>query len=113
MCSLWSYCPEICLLFAASHLPYNRNGFKFFTNTGGLGKPDIKDILERAANIYQNFSAEILKESEQAADTVVRKVDYMTVYTSNLVRAVRKAAGNIGNFERLSCIYDYTQLNTR
>lgn len=96
--SLWSYCPEILFLFAASHLPYNRNGFKFFTNAGGLGKADIKDILERAANVYQKFSAESLKQSEQAAAAVVRKVDYMTVYASILVKAVRKAAGNIGIF---------------
>lgn len=80
----------------ASHLPYNRNGFKFFTNAGGLGKADIKDILERAASIYDNFSAESLKKSEQAASTAVRRVDYMAVYTSGLVKAVRKAAGDIG-----------------
>lgn len=83
------------IMITASHLPYNRNGFKFFTNAGGLGKADIKDILERAANIYQKLSAESLKESEKAAAAVVQKVDYMTVYTSNLVKAVRKAAGNI------------------
>ncbi|XP_020274701.1 uncharacterized protein LOC109849303 isoform X1 [Asparagus officinalis] len=83
------------IMITASHLPYNRNGFKFFTNAGGLGKTDIKDILERAANIYQNLSAESLKQSEQAAAAIVRKVDYMTVYASNLVKAVRKAAGAI------------------
>ncbi|EHA8592578.1 putative Alpha-D-phosphohexomutase superfamily [Cocos nucifera] len=79
----------------ASHLPYNRNGFKFFTNAGGLGKADIKDILEHAANIYEKFTDGSLKKSEQAANAAVRKVDYMAVYTSALVAAVRKAAGKI------------------
>ncbi|XXG62031.1 hypothetical protein AAC387_Pa05g0484 [Persea americana] len=90
------FCPvDGSIMITASHLPYNRNGFKFFTNAGGLGKADIKDILERAANIYDNYSVESLKKSEQAASTAVRRVDYMAVYTSDLVKAVRKAAGNI------------------
>ena len=80
----------------ASHLPFNRNGFKFFTNNGGLGKADIKDILERAANIYTNFTLESLKDAERKASSSVKRVDYMAVYTSHLVDAVRKAAGNIG-----------------
>ncbi|GMP68991.1 hypothetical protein CsSME_00028405 [Camellia sinensis var. sinensis] len=79
----------------ASHLPYNRNGLKFFTNAGGLGKADIKDILERAANIYSNFTIESLKDAERKASSSVKRVDYMGVYTSDLVAAVRKAAGNI------------------
>lgn len=83
------------IMITASHLPFNRNGFKFFTNAGGLGKPDIKDILERAANIYNQFTDESLKNSEIMASLSIKIVDYMTVYTSDLVKAVRKAAGNI------------------
>lgn len=86
-------CPS---LWTASHLPFNRNGFKFFTNAGGLGKADIKDILERAANIYNQFTAESLTNSERKASLSIKRVDYMIVYTSDLVKAVRKAAGNIG-----------------
>ena len=33
------------IMITASHLPRNRNGAKFFTPQGGLGKPDIKQIL--------------------------------------------------------------------
>ncbi|OMO99596.1 Alpha-D-phosphohexomutase superfamily [Corchorus capsularis] len=80
------------IMITASHLPYNRNGFKFFTYAGGLGKPYIKDILERAADIYSNFRAE--GYSDKKASASVRKVDYMAVYTSDLVKAVRKAAGS-------------------
>ena len=83
-------------LWTASHLPFNRNGFKFFTNAGGLGKADIKDILERAADIYNQFTEESLPNSERKASLSIKKVDYMIVYTSDLVKAVRKAAGNIG-----------------
>ena len=33
------------IMITASHLPFNRNGFKFFTEDGGLDKADIKEIL--------------------------------------------------------------------
>lgn len=83
------------LFWAASHLPYNRNGFKFFTSDGGLGKVDIKNILERAANIYKNVSDENLRTSQREISSI-KKVDYMSVYTSGLVKAVRRAAGGLG-----------------
>ena len=38
------------VMITASHLPYNRNGFKFFTRDGGLNKKDITQILEYAAD---------------------------------------------------------------
>ena len=37
------------VMVTASHLPYNRNGFKFFTSEGGLDKKDISEILNEAA----------------------------------------------------------------
>ena len=37
------------VMITASHLPFNRNGFKFFTCKGGLEKADIKQILTYAA----------------------------------------------------------------
>lgn len=38
------------IMITASHLPFNRNGFKFFTKDGGLDKKDIAKILELAAD---------------------------------------------------------------
>ena len=38
------------VMITASHLPFNRNGFKFFTQNGGLEKQDIKAILTLAAS---------------------------------------------------------------
>lgn len=31
-------------MITASHLPFHRNGFKFFTDKGGLGKQDISEV---------------------------------------------------------------------
>lgn len=36
------------IMITASHLPWNRNGLKFFTKKGGLGKKDIRQLLEMA-----------------------------------------------------------------
>ncbi|XP_010520182.1 PREDICTED: uncharacterized protein LOC104799379 isoform X2 [Tarenaya hassleriana] len=89
-------CPvDGAIMITASHLPYNRNGFKFFTRDGGLGKVDIKDILERAANIYKNILDESPLKKQNETSSSISKIDYMAVYTSDLVKAVRKAAGDV------------------
>ncbi|CAM8886948.1 unnamed protein product [Rhodiola kirilowii] len=86
-------CPvDGAIMITASHLPYNRNGFKFFTNAGGLGKADIKDILHRAAEVYKTFPRD---GSEEKFGSSIKRVDYMAIYTSDLVSAVRKASGNL------------------
>ena len=45
------------VMITASHLPFNRNGFKFFTAQGGLEKGDIKQILTYAGGDAQTGSA--------------------------------------------------------
>ena len=37
------------IMITASHLPFQRNGFKFFTPEGGLEKVDISAVLALAA----------------------------------------------------------------
>lgn len=52
--------------------------------------------MERAAEIYKNIANEDSKGAETAVSLSVKRVDYMSIYASNLVAAVRRAAGNIG-----------------
>ncbi len=40
---------DAAVMITASHLPYNRNGFKFFTKEGGYEKKDITELLALAA----------------------------------------------------------------
>ena len=40
---------DAAVMLTASHLPFNRNGAKFFTKSGGLDKNDIKAICESAS----------------------------------------------------------------
>lgn len=39
------------VMITASHLPFNRNGFKFFVSDGGLEKGDISALLKTASEI--------------------------------------------------------------
>ena len=48
------------IMITASHLPYERNGFKFFTAEGGTDKEDIAEIL-RLASRY-NFIGGVYEE---------------------------------------------------
>lgn len=41
------------IMITASHLPFNRNGMKFFTAEGGLEKGDIKELLMKAADTQE------------------------------------------------------------
>ncbi len=46
------------VMITASHLPWNRNGMKFFTKDGGLGSKDLEGILERAAALAAEYGDE-------------------------------------------------------
>ena len=46
------------VMITASHLPFNRNGFKFFTGEGGFEKADIKEVLALAARAHAAAASE-------------------------------------------------------
>ncbi|MGF1601316.1 MAG: phosphomannomutase/phosphoglucomutase [Thermosynechococcaceae cyanobacterium] len=68
------------IMLTASHLPFNRNGLKFFTADGGLGKPDITAILALA-------EANPFTESDQVG--AVESRDFISVYAQQLVETIR------------------------
>lgn len=69
------------VMLTASHLPYNRNGLKFFTTRGGLDKKDITDILERAEN--STFEPAGRRGRIHVAD-------FISDYSGQLVEYIRK-----------------------
>jgi len=69
------------VMITASHLPFNRNGFKFFTAEGGLEKQDIKEILAYAEGT----------ETTGLAAAKVEKGQFMDAYAGILVDKVRTA----------------------
>lgn len=52
------------VMITASHLPFNRNGFKYFDKDGGLNKQDIAQIIsyaEAGETCCQNESGQMIK----------------------------------------------------
>jgi len=71
------------VMITASHLPFNRNGFKFFTEKGGLEKEDIKAILAYA-------------ESEEQTGLNKGSIvtgEFMDAYSKILADKIRAATG--------------------
>lgn len=64
----------------ASHLPYTRNGLKFFTRKGGLTSPEVEEICDKAARKYAN---RLTKVSTMLNGTPTR-VDFMSTYAKHL-----------------------------
>ena len=84
------------VMITASHLPFNRNGFKFFTQNGGLEKQDIKAILTLAAS----------DEHTGLPAASVTCGNFMPVYADILCRKVREATGLERPLEGLRIVMD-------
>jgi len=68
------------VMITASHLPFNRNGLKFFTREGGANKIDITEILTIAEK----------NEFEPALNSgSIQELDYISIYSQSLVNAIR------------------------
>lgn len=85
------------IMVTASHLPWNRNGFKFFTSDGGLNKGDIKEILTIAEEI------EISINKSEAFD-----VPLMDAYTDHLKKLILNGIKeyNLDNLNGLHVVVD-------
>ncbi len=88
------------IMITASHLPFNRNGFKFFTRDGGLDKKDIADILDFAE--LREKAEEILGAPTNEEGFVhrsgeivfpVEKADIMGPYSAHLRQLIIDGCG--------------------
>ncbi|MGL4605956.1 MAG: phosphomannomutase/phosphoglucomutase [Eubacteriaceae bacterium] len=68
------------IMVTASHLPFNRNGLKFFTKDGGLDKKDIAEILEMAETIETSFTL----------GGKAIPYDFLPTYSEGIVEIIRK-----------------------
>ncbi|MDF7824844.1 hypothetical protein P4B35_12535 [Pontiellaceae bacterium B12227] len=85
------------IMLTASHLPFNRNGLKFFVREGGLGKQDIKEILTLATEAG---------EFQPLETSNVRKIDLMGDYAAHLVKIIREGAGSETPLAGLKIVVD-------
>lgn len=77
-----SFGADASVMVTASHLPYQKNGLKFFLKSGGLEGNDVQEVLELAAE--GNF--------ERGAGKI-RKKGYLKEYAEGLVKFVRTQCG--------------------
>lgn len=71
------------IMITASHLPYDRNGLKFFTSQGGLSASDIDEILYLAS-----------QKAEIAGAGRYYEHPFMDIYSNMLVETVENACGS-------------------
>ena len=69
------------IMITASHLPFNRNGFKFFDKSGGLERADITAILRSAAAQTA--------DSEKCNAPKCRSFNLIARYSQHLQTAIR------------------------
>ena len=84
------------VMITASHLPFNRNGFKFFTSEGGLEKADIKQILNYASGT---------NTTGLSSGSIVQG-EFMDTYAKILADKIRKAAGKDRPLEGFRIVVD-------
>lgn len=83
-------------MITASHLPFNRNGFKFFDDNGGLEKQDITEILTLASQFSLEAEDSLqalfipLKDYEQRMD----EFDLISLYSANLCYKIRESVSS-------------------
>ncbi len=84
------------VMVTASHLPYNRNGYKFFTPDGGVEASDIKEMVAFA-------ESEVHTGLKKAS---VEKNEFMGVYSKRLADMIRAACGSERPLEGLRIVVD-------
>ena len=84
-------------MITASHLPYNRNGIKFFDADGGLEHEDITAILEIASKLPEDYVANTVNN---AAVKMVPSFDLLGVYGEYLKNKIAAALASLGKGDK-------------
>ncbi|HEH6786422.1 TPA: phosphomannomutase/phosphoglucomutase [Clostridioides difficile] len=82
------------IMITASHLPYYYNGLKFFTESGGLEKTDIKEMLDIAVKNDSVDYEEVNKKGEVIVKNLIED------YSNLLIDKIRKGVNSSKNYEK-------------
>jgi len=91
------FCYDGAVMVTASHLPFNRNGLKFFTAHGCLEHEDISAIIALA---------EAGGFAPAARPGRTEQIDFMSVYADGLADKIRKAAGSEAPLAGMKIVVD-------
>jgi len=78
------------VMLTASHLPFNRNGMKFFTAKGGFDRNNVDDLLKIGAQ------KSVVRERERGH---LERLDFISEYASSLVDTIRKGVNDPDHFK--------------
>ena len=92
------------VMITASHLPFNRNGCKFFTAEGGLDKKDITEILLGAAALEEVAGS--AADDAAAATAAVEAADIMTPYSEHLKKLIIDGTGSTQPLAGMKIVID-------
>ena len=78
------------IMITASHLPFNRNGLKFFTGQGAISHADLDRILDLAVKLAGSAEEPVMPEAE-----AVRRenFDMQGLYAKHMKQLIRGAVG--------------------
>ncbi|MCL1983050.1 MAG: phosphomannomutase/phosphoglucomutase [Clostridiales bacterium] len=79
------------IMVTASHLPANRNGFKYFDREGGLNKEDVSRII---------FSAAYGETPRQKSAKDIEKSNLLDAYCSFLKEKIKNEVNSKADFEK-------------
>uniref|UniRef100_A0A0E0PXY3 phosphoglucomutase (alpha-D-glucose-1,6-bisphosphate-dependent) n=1 Tax=Oryza rufipogon TaxID=4529 RepID=A0A0E0PXY3_ORYRU len=84
------------IMMTASHLPYTRNGLKFFMKRGGLTSGEVEGVCDRAARKY--VARKMGLGGGRGMPPVVMRVDLMSAYAQHLRNIImERVIVNAGN----------------
>ncbi|GAU29141.1 hypothetical protein TSUD_59080 [Trifolium subterraneum] len=83
------------IMMTASHLPYTRNGLKFFTKRGGLTSLEVEEICDIAARKYANRMAKV----STLLKVLPTKVDFMSAYSKHLREIIKERISHPLHYE--------------
>lgn len=86
------------IMITASHLPFNRNGMKFFTKDGGLESKDIKRLLQNAMTLETEGMGTASKKE-------VMKLDLLSHYSAYLRDVICRELGTPAEEQPLSGVH--------
>lgn len=83
------------IMMTASHLPYTRNGLKFFTKRGGLTSLAVEEVCDKAARKYANRLARV----STLLKVLPTKVDFMSAYSKHLREIIKERISHPLHYE--------------
>lgn len=83
------------IMITASHLPFNRNGFKYFSKDGGLDKKDISTIIKYAESGALMANMKTIADPDAKA----QKVDLIDTYAKHLSKKIIEEVNHPETYE--------------